>query len=114
VIKIKRGYGKHKGKLLFICLNCGRVGNFVAKFPYAKGEYSDDEENNFKEEHNNRRKSYRQKRGKYTKKMIFYSREDNISYEEIDGYVYDIEKEEFMFIAMDINSTDKKSEDNKK
>jgi hypothetical protein len=34
--------------------------------------------------------------------------------EESDGYVYDIDKEEFLFIAMDTKSIDKENEDNQK
>jgi hypothetical protein len=93
VRKIKRGSVKYKDKPPFKCFNCGRVGHFVSKFPYEKMEDSDDEDNNVKEEHNNRSKPYRHKKGKYTKKKSFYSREDNSSFEERDGYVYDIDKE---------------------
>jgi hypothetical protein len=38
VRKLKRGSRKHKGKLPFICFNCGRVGNFATKCPYEKGK----------------------------------------------------------------------------
>jgi hypothetical protein len=107
VRKLKRGSGKHKGNLLFICFNCGRVGNFAAKCPYAKREDNDDGDNNFKEENKNRSKSYRHKRVKYTKKKSFYSREDSSSSEESDGYVFDIDKEELLFMGMDTKSTDK-------
>jgi len=48
--KVKLGSGKHKGKLPFICFDCGRIGNFVAKCPYEKREDGNDEENNVKEE----------------------------------------------------------------
>jgi hypothetical protein len=90
---IKRGSKKHKGKLPFTCFNYGRVGHFATKCPYAKREDSDDEENN-------RGKYYRHKKGKYTKKRSFYSREDSSSSKESDGYVSDIDKEEFLFMAM--------------
>jgi hypothetical protein len=71
VRNIKRGFGKHKVKLPFICFNCGRVRHFNAKFPYEKMEDNGDEDNNIKEEHYNRSKYYRHKRGKYTKKKSF-------------------------------------------
>jgi hypothetical protein len=92
VINLKRGSSKYKGKLPFKCFNCGRVGNFVAKCLYEKREDNDDEDSNDKEEHKNEIKPYRHKRGKYTKKKSFYSRENNSSFEESDGYVSDIEK----------------------
>jgi hypothetical protein len=44
VRKLKKGYGKYKGKLPFKCFNCGKVGHFLTKCPYAKDESSDDEE----------------------------------------------------------------------
>ena len=106
MIKLKRGSGKHKGKLPFICFNCGRVGYFVVKCPYAKREESDDEDSN-DEEHNNKSKPYKHKRGKYTKKKIFYSIYDSSLSKESDGYVSDVDKEEFLFVAMDTKSTNK-------
>ena len=112
--KLKRGSDKHKGKLAFISFNCGRVGNFFAKCPYEKREDNDDEDNNVKDKHNNRSKSYRHKRRKYTKKKSFYSREDSSLSEESDGYVFDIDKEESISMAMDTNYIDKESEYNKK
>ena len=48
--KLKRGTGKFKGKLPFKCFNCGKVGHFSSKFPYAKGLESDEEEETPKKE----------------------------------------------------------------
>jgi hypothetical protein len=45
---------------------------------------------------------------------MFYSRKDSSLSEESDGYVFDIEKEEFIFMSMDTKSTNKESEDNNK
>jgi hypothetical protein len=44
VRKLKGGPGKYKGKPPIKCFNCGRIGHFVAKCPYAEREDSDDEE----------------------------------------------------------------------
>jgi hypothetical protein len=104
VRKLKRGSGKYKGKLSFKC----RLGHFFVECPYAKREDNDEEE------HNNKIKPYKHKRGKYTEKKSFYSREDNISSKESDGYVFEIDKEEFLFMSMDTKYTNTENEDNKK
>jgi hypothetical protein len=36
VRKLKKGSRKYKGKLPYKCFNCGKVGHFVTKCPYAK------------------------------------------------------------------------------
>lgn len=43
VRKIKKGFGKYKGKLPFKCFNCCEIGHFAAKCPLVKS-YNDDEE----------------------------------------------------------------------
>ena len=47
VRNLKRGTGKYKGKLPLKCFECGRIGHFPFKCPYAKNPNSDDE-NNYK------------------------------------------------------------------
>jgi hypothetical protein len=42
--KLRRDTGKYKGKLPLKCFNCGKIGHFPAKCPYAKNIYSDEEE----------------------------------------------------------------------
>ena len=38
VRKLKRGTGKFKGKLPFKYFQCGRIGHFASKCPYAKDQ----------------------------------------------------------------------------
>jgi hypothetical protein len=80
VMKLKRGSRKHKGKIPFICFNCGKVGHFAAKFPY----------NNKNNEEDSILKRYR--KGKTEKKRKFsrqkknlYTNEDNNSSNDSDS-----------------------------
>ena len=59
--KLKRGTDKYKGKLPFNCSNCGKVGHFASKFPYARGSYSDEEEVPKKEKKYQKREKERNK-----------------------------------------------------
>jgi hypothetical protein len=43
VTNLKRGTDKNKGKLSFKFFNCGKVGYFSSKFPYARVLDSDEE-----------------------------------------------------------------------
>jgi hypothetical protein len=73
VRKFKKGYGKYKGKLPFKCFNCGKVGHFAAKSPYAKDESSDNEEDhnvNKGSKHHQYKNNHKQ--DKYEKKKNSY------------------------------------------
>ena len=72
IIKLQKGSGKYKGKLTFKCFNCGRIGNFQAKYPYPKEESKDEDDKN---------KQYKKKgkfhyKKKYKVKKNFYSKEE--------------------------------------
>jgi len=47
--KLKRGTDKYKGMLPLKCFNCGKIGHFENKCPYAKKSDSDEEEDPKKE-----------------------------------------------------------------
>jgi hypothetical protein len=95
--KIKKESGKYKGKFHFKFFNCGIVGHFVVKFPYAKNESSDNEEDyNIKrkqdqhkniqkqDKHEKRKNSYKQKRSLYSKGVNDSSKESSESIFESD------------------------------
>jgi hypothetical protein len=43
VRKLKRRNGRYKGKITLKYFNCGKIGHFAAKCPYAKNSESDEE-----------------------------------------------------------------------
>jgi hypothetical protein len=47
--KFQKGTCKYKGKLLLKCFNCGKIGHFANKCPYARILDSDEEEEPKKE-----------------------------------------------------------------
>jgi hypothetical protein len=77
VRSLKKGNGKYKGNLPLKCFNCGKIGHFSSKFPYAKNLDCDEEEVP------KTKKKYQKGNKKENKrkvfKKIFYSREDSSS-----------------------------------
>jgi hypothetical protein len=49
VRKIQKGIGIYKGKLLLKCFNCGKIGHFANKCPYARNSNSGEKEDPKKE-----------------------------------------------------------------
>ena len=43
IIKLKKGDGNFKGQLRFKYFECGNIGHYASKYPYAKVNSSDDE-----------------------------------------------------------------------
>jgi DNA-directed RNA polymerase subunit N (RpoN/RPB10) len=75
------------------CFNCGKIGHFENKFPYAKKLDSDEEEDPNKEN------KYQKGSKKYKRKVFkrnIYSREDIYSSEEDDEINSDSKKLLFM------------------
>jgi hypothetical protein len=94
VRKLKRGIGKYKGMLPLKKFNCGKIGHFENKFPYAKKSDSDEEE--YPKKENKYQKGIRKGDKRKVFKKNLYSREDISSYDEDDESDSDSERVFFM------------------
>ena len=97
VRKLKRGTSKYKGKLPLICFECGKIGHFASKCPYAKDQNSDNE-NSYKKNKGSQ-KYKKENNGKFAKSINLYSKENNNS--SNDGSDSDNDSEKVLFLAMD-------------
>jgi len=119
VRKIKNGSRKYEGKFPFKVFNCGKVGNFDAKCPYAKNESSDDEEyRNIKKgikHHQKQNKhlydTHEKKKNYYKQKKSLYSKGVSDSSEESSERSYDSDREETFFMVVKTNIDEDKGKE---
>jgi hypothetical protein len=92
---LKRGIVKYKGMFPLKCFNCGKIGYFANKCPYAK-KSDNDEEEDLKKEKKYQKGNMKEEKRKVFKKNI-YSREDSSSFDEDDES--DSDSEIVLFMA---------------
>ncbi len=94
--RLQRGTGKYKGKLPFKCFDCGKIGHFASKCPYAKKL----DTNNDDAPKNNKMKNWKTNKGKlFQKKRNLYTEEDSESSSEEDNGESD--DEEMLFFGFE-------------
>jgi len=109
VRKLKNGYDKYKNKFLFKCFNCGKVGHFAAKCPYAKNESSDNE----KDKHHQHKNSHKhdkheKKKNSYKQKKSLYAKGISDLFEESIERSSDSNREETLFMEIKTNIVEDK------
>jgi hypothetical protein len=99
VRKIKKGYGKYKGKFPFKFFNYIKAGHFVSKCQHEKHEISDNEEDySIKRKHHQHKNSHKhdnheKKKNSYKKNKSLYSKGINDSSEESNESSYGSDRE---------------------
>ena len=86
--------GKYKGKLPFKYFNCGKIGHFASKCPYAKILGSDEENEN----------KYQKRNNKFVKRKSLFSKQDSSSSDEEDDS--DDDSGKVLFMALKETSND--------
>ena len=68
--RLKKGIGNYKGKIPLKCFNCGKIGHFSSKCPYARGSYSDEEEEVPKKEKKYQKGDKKRNKNNFFKKRL--------------------------------------------
>ncbi|XP_059078228.1 uncharacterized protein LOC131876769 [Cryptomeria japonica] len=104
VRKLKRGFGKYKGKLPLKCFNHGKIGHFASKCPYEKEEHNSYEK---KTKHNNKKFMRKGKKFRNFRRSI-YSKEESSS---SDGSDEKSLNDEILFMALEETLTKNQEEE---
>ena len=96
--KLRKGIGKHKGKLPLKCFNYGNIGNFTFKCIHSKQNIMMMNKNHFinKIRKNSKREKMVPRKYLTRKRKLFYYKEDSSSFGESDD-----EEIEFLFMCIE-------------
>jgi len=104
----KKGSGKYKGKLLFKCFNCGKLGIFFDKCPYEKDENNDVEEDHnvnkgrkhHRPKNNHKQDKHENKKNFYKQKKILFSKGVSEFPEESSERNFDSDRKETLLMEI--------------